>query len=279
LQYAIIFPMSAAAPSQQDHAEAIAAATVGPERRLWLLELMGNFCMALLRAMKPGGAAAHLSGLVGFKVFAAIARAFRFTARLELETDRLLRDLTAGILPEPKAERRADVEPEEPEEPEEREERDQTDATETPDREPREPTENDKAFLARFEALEALLDQGAHADWTLPETIQRLCRVLGLKPDWSRWLGDDWLEKNFDLGRAPTLSPPAGGSTVEAGEGGGSLRPAPLLLPPPPIGCSAPLLRSRGPPPPVGEERLGRPPPPYRNRHERRRAERLAARL
>jgi hypothetical protein len=188
--------MSAPAPTSPDQ---IAAAIAHAERRLWLLEVMIRFCMALARALKPGGAAGDLLGLAWAKAYAAISRGVRLGIRLEIETRRLLRDLRAGILPAAKAERPRRAEAEELEDLEEREAGERVE------------TESDTAFRARLEALEALLDQEAHADWSVQETVHRLCRVLGLEPEWSRWLGDDWLENNL------ALSPPCGKPGVAPG--------------------------------------------------------------
>jgi hypothetical protein len=46
-----------------------------------------------------------------------------------------------------------------------------------------------EAMLERFGEDEAYLDI---ADRPLRETVGRLCGDLGLSPDWSRWVGDDW---------------------------------------------------------------------------------------
>jgi hypothetical protein len=269
--------MSAPAPTSSDQ---IAAAIARAERRLRLLGMMTRFCMALLRALTPGGAAGALFGLAWAKAYAAISRGIRLSIRIEAETRRLLRDLRAGILPAPRAERPRPAERAETEELE--------DLEDLEDPRKRVETESDTAFRARLEALEALLDQEAHADWSVQGTVRVLCRALNLKPDWSGWLGDDWIEDNLDAPfrqlladtRAappptPTLSPPAGGSTGKAGEGdlrrapafappASVSRPALFHSPPPPRSLSSgspPARPGGGPPPPAGEERIGAPSP------------------
>jgi hypothetical protein len=207
--------MSTPAPTPQD--PAIATAIAHAERRLWLLGMMIDFGMALIRAPRFGQVAGVLLAQVAVKAFAAISRGVRLCIRIEAETLVLLRHLTAGVLPVAKARRAAAAKPS----------AERAKLTETLERAPGErrettETESDKAFRARLEALEALLDheaQAGAADPTAHETLLRLCRVLGVKPEWTDWLGDEG--------------------------------PAPLRLPPP-FGCSAPLLRSRGPPPQRG---------------------------
>jgi hypothetical protein len=205
----------APAPPDQATAEAIAAAVARAERRLWLLEIMTRFCMALLRALKPGGAAGDLMVLAQVKALVVISRAGLLCIGLKLETERLLRDLKAGVLPASGPARPpASTEAAETPEKEDRE------AIETLDREDfRERAESDTAFRARFEAFEALLDPAAGGpDWSADETVRRLCRVLGLEPEWSRWLGDEWIEENLELKRLLAFSAPVGESIVEAAE-------------------------------------------------------------
>ena len=217
--------MSAPAPIREDPAtaEAIAVATVGAERRLWLLELMTGFCMALLEAFRPGGAGEALLGLAHGKAFAAVMRGARLCISLEMETHLLLRNLRAGILPAPKAPRTA------PKTSTGSDEGEDLDEGQSLDREfrPYIERDDDTGFRARLEDLEAVLHEEGHADWTLGETVKRLCRVLNLRPEWSGWLGDAWLEENLNAPlrqllaetRAarrsappptPILSPPAG---------------------------------------------------------------------
>jgi hypothetical protein len=251
--------------------EEIAAAVARAERRLVLLDVMLRFCMALLRALEPGGAAGALLIHARVRALAAISRAVRLAIRLAMETRRLLRDVNAGVFPAPKAGRARpgapfalSTEPAETLDEEDRED------VETLDRDVHErvETESDTAFRRRLDAFETLLDQDAGGpDWSADETVRILCRVLGLKPDWSGWLGDEWIEENLDLrrlladtraARTSSSAPPAGGRPTQSHDRGRShvSAPPPRGLPPPAWGKKpqapplppprAPLLMSYG---------------------------------
>jgi hypothetical protein len=232
---------------------------------LVLLDVMLRFCMALLRALEPGGAAGALLIHARVRALAAISRAVRLAIRLAMETRRLLRDVNAGVFPAPKAGRARpgapfalSIEPAERPDEEDRED------VETLDRDVHErvETESDTAFRRRLDAFETLLDQDAGGlDWTADETVRILCQVLGLEPEWSGWLGDDWIEENLNLrrllagaraARTSSSAPPAGGSTTQSHDRGRSHVSAP---PPPP---------PRGLPPPAWEKTRAPPLPPPR---------------
>ena len=56
--------------------------------------------------------------------------------------------------------------------------------------------EDGEAYEDLFEALdERLTEDDAYVDYDempLRETVERLCKDLGLDPDWSRWKGEGW---------------------------------------------------------------------------------------
>jgi hypothetical protein len=239
--------MSKPAPITRETASegALAAAAGHARRRLWLLEVIIALSMALLRAMNAGRTAGALPFQITAKAFVAISRVARLALRIHAETSRLLDSLKAGILPKAPR-RRAATETDEAAET-------LVDHATLIDREPRGEWESDKAFRARLEALEALLDQDALAIGGEPrEMAQRLGYALGFDPAWIGWLGDDWIDANLDL------FPPAGGSTAEGREGGfrrhppatssrpvGGLRPEPAPVhPPPALGGSPPPSRA-----------------------------------
>ena len=195
------------APQEPASAEMIAEAVVRAERRLRLLETLTEFCMALLRALRVGGAADCLLDQARDRAFAAISRALHLIQTVKAQTRDLLRDLKAGILPPPKARRPAA--PPSAQRPARR------GRAQTPERAPREAVRTASlwAFRARLKALETLLDQD-HEDAFEPSPRQkarRLCRVLGLKAGWGQWVDDDWVDGNLQLKRL-RLSAHAGDS-------------------------------------------------------------------
>ncbi|HEY7852883.1 MAG TPA: hypothetical protein VIB82_07895 [Caulobacteraceae bacterium] len=210
--------MSELALTAQD--PAIAAA----DRRLWLLDLMIALCVALLRALKPNAGGIAWLAQIKAQAAGAISHAYGLAQALKVQTERALRALWAGGLPArpprrlrnapraaPAAERLATLDWACPE--------------------PRADGDSVQAFRARLEALEAFLDQEAYgptAELSGRQRAEHLCRVLGLNPLWSRWLGDGWLAANLNLTRPPELCPPA--------EPGMAQAPAPLRIPPPPAG-------------------------------------------
>ena len=57
---------------------------------------------------------------------------------------------------------------------------------------------NETDYCDLMEALKERLDEDSVYldldDRPLRETVERLCTDLGLSPDWSRWIGDDWID-------------------------------------------------------------------------------------
>ena len=200
--------MSELAPILRD-----SAAIAWAERRLWLLDLMLRLCAALLAVVMSDRSSLPFLQWARDEACAPLARATGMVQRLKTETERQLRILQADVAREPEPARRTNAV-----RPAQRIER-----AVAPIRAPREAPATDEAgaaFRARLEALEAFLDQqGPLAALPAHDVAGRLCGVLGLSPDWIRWLDDHWLTANLDLSRP--LSPPAGAS-------------APLALPPPP---------------------------------------------
>ena len=202
------------------------AAIAHVERRLWLLDLMLGLCAALLAVVRSNQASIAWVQWAMNRASAAIARVTCMAQMLKIETERQLRILRADVAHEAQPPRQTYAAP-----PAWRAERaGRTERAVTPARAPREApaiTGVDAAFRARVEALEAFLDlQGPNAALPAREAAGRLCGVLGLDPDWSRWLDEDWLAANFDLSRLPAVS--------EAGEGVIGVVSAPLRLPPQP---------------------------------------------
>jgi hypothetical protein len=240
--------------------EEIAAAIARAQRRLVLLGAMMEFCLALLRAMKPGGAAGALLMSAQVKAFDAISRAARLGARLEMETHRLLRELRRGVLPAPKAGcrvARADApsglstESAQTLHPEETGR-----SAGTPDGGCREPveTESDTGFRHRLEAFEARLEDADGPDWSALETARTLCRVLRFEPDWIGWLDDGWIDENLDLRRMLADS-------CEAGRAADAAPPHPVFRATFPVkGLTEHELTCGNPPPAVPD--TTHPPPP-----------------
>jgi len=191
--------MSTPAPDETAMAEETLDLSVArAERRLRLLEELSEIGMELARALKPGAdadkttagdiAAAEVPTKDPAAVFAPLSRAIRLTLALEARTDQDLRDLKAGVSRERQEARAKAAE----RNGEAREEKIRESVLKVAERE----CENLDALVDLEEALEERLDMDeAYFDRSLRPlrpTVERLCKDLGLTPDWSRWAGEGW---------------------------------------------------------------------------------------
>jgi len=197
--------MTNPAPAPQDPASSATDEAPDPfilraERRLRLLEELTEIGMALTRALKPEAEArqepsddkAQAKGRDPADAYARLSRAVRLTLALETRTDQQLRDLKAGIIRGREDERAEAAE-----------------RAAHVDRSVRraevcylvenladteiEDEDEWENFSAALE--ERLDDDEAYEDldkWPLRETVERLCKDLGLSPDPSRFAGEDW---------------------------------------------------------------------------------------
>jgi hypothetical protein len=130
------------------------------------------------------------------EAFAKLSRTVRLTIHLETKADEALRALQSGQFLAREA-REAERKPRE-----KTDVRERCDAARAIvdnrvsaviDRE----ALNDADFCGLMEALEERFGEDEAyidlEDRPLRETVERLCEDLGLSPDWSRWVGDDWV--------------------------------------------------------------------------------------
>jgi hypothetical protein len=186
--------------------EAPDPSVVRAERRLRLLEELSEIGMELARALKPRDEDDEIVDKTPWKdpaaAFAPLSRAIRLTLALEAKTDEALRDLKAGVV-QTRVEAR-----------EHAAERDRivgvkdraariervrdlvlcVAETEVPDMD---------AFNKLYEALDDELepdeDSFGYAERPFRESVERLCRGLGLNPDWDRWTDDGWILDDLPL--------------------------------------------------------------------------------
>ena len=178
--------------------EALDLSIARAERRLRLLEELSEIGMELARALKPGAEADKTAGEAPAKdpaaVFAPLSRAIRLTLALEARTDQELRDLKAGVSRAPQHARA-----------QAREDQVRDLVLKVAERE----CEDISAFEGIEEALQERLDlDEAYVDCSLRplrQTVERLCKDLGLEPDWSRWAGEGWVDE--DIPTRPRFSP------------------------------------------------------------------------
>jgi hypothetical protein len=165
------------------------------EHRLRLLEELAEIGMELARALKPGPEADEKADKTAAEapakdpaaVFAPLSRAIRLTLALEARTDQDLRDLKAGVSrarKEARAKAAHDCGA--------REQQVRALVLNVAERE----CESLEAFDELEEALQERLDYDEAYDEAgqrpVRQTVERLCKDLGLTPDWSRWAGEGW---------------------------------------------------------------------------------------
>jgi hypothetical protein len=233
LHYAIIIDMSNAPLADEPTDPAIARA----ERRLVVIQEMTEIGMELLRGLRPGAAEAPAEGEAKVRdpaeLFAPLSRAIRLTLALEAKTDEELRDLKSGIAFRRAAEKVAA----EKRAPHERLRRELTVpalVVEAAEAEIGDAEALDELISAMEERLEHDEAYMGFEDRPLRETVEHLCKDLGLHPDWSLWEGEGWIEGSMP--RRPRFSPFNTPSRKPIlGEGGS---PAPSPAPPPrqPVG-------------------------------------------
>ena len=177
--------------------EALDLSVARAERRLRLLEELSEIGMELARALKPGAeadktaagdtAATEAPGKDPAAVFAPLSRAIRLTLALEARTDQDLRDLKAGV-----SRARKDARAKAAHDCGAREQQVRELVLNVAERE----CESLEAFDDIEEALQERLDYDEAYDESgqrpVRQTVERLCKDLGLTPDWSRWAGEGW---------------------------------------------------------------------------------------
>jgi len=175
------------------------------ERRLRLLEELAEIGMELARALKPGAepdktTASEAPGKDPAAAFAPLSRAIRLTLALEARTDQDLRDLKAGVSrarKEARAKAAHDCGA--------REQQVRELVLNVAERE----CESLEAFDDIEEALQERLDYdeayNESGQRPVRQTVERLCKDLGLTPDWSRWAGEGWAYE--DIPTRPRFSP------------------------------------------------------------------------
>ena len=193
--------MSTEAPAWQDPAEETPDPSIArAERRLRLLEELSEIGMELARALKPGAqadktAADKAHGKDPAAAFAPLSRAIRLTLALEAKTCEALRDLKAGVVrareeEHVKAVARATAADDEATY------ASWTKVWDAVTTVARAEIEDGEAYEDLLEALDERLEEDeAYEDYDerpLRETVERLCKDLGLDPDWSRWDGEGW---------------------------------------------------------------------------------------
>jgi hypothetical protein len=182
-------------------------AVLRAERRLRLLEELADIGMDLARSLRPSAAtgpgeaplaeAVRSKGREPADAFGPLSRAIRLTLALEATTDAELRDLKAGIVRARAKERKKGAKRLRLAAAKELEDRidrvrglvidvavDQID-------------DDDKdAFSEIVDELDERLSEHeaefGRLDRPLRETVEGLCKVFGLSPDWSRWTGEGW---------------------------------------------------------------------------------------
>jgi hypothetical protein len=216
LQCEIILLMSSPTTGWEEPASSAAEDAPDPavlraERRLRLLEELADIGMDLARSLRPGAAtggaaqaeageapagdAVRGKGREPADAFGPLSRAIRLTLALEAKTDDELRDLKAGIGRARAEEHAKGAERLRVAAAKRREDRiDQVRdlvlglaGAEIDDRE---------AFDDIEEELEERLDENevefGCPERPLRETVEGLCKAMGLSPDWSRWTGEGW---------------------------------------------------------------------------------------
>jgi hypothetical protein len=177
----------------------LAAAVARAERRLRVLEEIGEIGLRLMRKLEDAPAAASDAPRPDPAVgFAKLSRAVRLTLDLERRAEDDLRAALAGEVRAHETRREA------------RQSRDRLagDADEKARQEARDSVEDqvdiaifresetEKECFERFAALdERLQDDEAYEDvrdQPFREVVERLCTEIGLTPDWSDWTDEGW---------------------------------------------------------------------------------------
>ncbi|HEY5071953.1 MAG TPA: hypothetical protein VII63_07980 [Caulobacteraceae bacterium] len=206
--------MSSFALALEDHAasapdDAPDPSVLRAERRLRLLEELADIGMDLARGLRPcalpesAGAQSGASEVPATPApvrdtrrdpadaFGPLSRAIRLTLALEARTDAELRDLKAGVF-KARADERAKSAERAAEARQERTNRVFDLISEVAEAQ----IEDDETFEEVCNEVEERLSEheaelGA-PEWPLRETVEGLCKAFGLRPDWSRWNGEDW---------------------------------------------------------------------------------------
>jgi hypothetical protein len=258
-------PQDAAAPCADDVPD---PSILRAERRLRLLEELAEIGMDLARGLRAADRAEAARGKSRdpADAYGPLSRAIRLTLALEARTDAELRDLKAGVAQAREEERAEGAERARRAAVKARDDRvnhvrdlvmkvAETDVEDTDD------------FFEVDDVLEERLDEYENEfgrlDRPLRETVEGLCKAMGLSPDWSRWNGADWVGEPFrpfvymPKPSGPALAeaaipPPIDTVLAPAGD-----PPPPPPTPPSPIaGVPAPAAIPPRPGPPMPPWRL-----------------------
>ena len=189
--------MSNPAPDESAPTEDVPDPSIASaERRLRLLQELSEIGMELARGLKLRAEADEAaSGKDPAAAFAPLSRGIRLTLALEARTCQELSDLKAGVVrvrEEERAKAAKRAEAAEYDAARARELKVWKCVAAVADAE----IDDGEAYGDLFEALdERLTDDEAYEDYDelpLRETVERLCKDLGLDPDWSRWDGEGW---------------------------------------------------------------------------------------
>ena len=196
-------------------ADRLAASIARAERRLRMLEEIGEIGMRLMRKLEDTPTAADAPRPDLAVAFAKLSRAVRLTLDLEVRTEEDLRAALAGEVTarEQRRETRERVAAEAEELGGKADEEARGDAVSRVEDQvelaiARE-AETEKEYFdlsaamhERFQCDEAYEDV---RDQPFREVVERLCKDIGLSPDWSDWTADGWPEPSR---RGPQARPP-----------------------------------------------------------------------
>ena len=210
--------ISAAAPSPEplagdapapavDGAHRLAASIARAERRLRVLEEIGEIGMRLMRKLEDPpakGAASDAPRSDPAVAFAKLSRAVRLTLDLEVRAEEELRAALAGevTVHEQRRETRERVAAEAEELAGKADEKARQHALSRVEEQveiaiARE-SESEKEFFERSAAMDERFEWDEAyddvRDQPFREVVERLCKDIGLTPDWSDWTEDGWPE-------------------------------------------------------------------------------------
>jgi hypothetical protein len=193
---------SAVEPPATDEVDRLARSVARAERRLRVLEEIGEIGMRLMRKLDdPPATKADATRPDPAAAFAKLSRAVRLTLDLEARVEEDLRAALAGEVTAHEKRRetrdRLAGKGDDPDGPDEKARHaavsrveDQVEIAITRE------AESEKEYLERLAALEERLewDEAYNdvRDQPFREVVEALCKDIGLTPDWSDWSDDGW---------------------------------------------------------------------------------------